>query len=284
MVIYIKIKNLRDNWLKDTNRWFTEAKTTPSLYWTDNLSIPLWSLIISKHVYNWAPNFVSQICFTPPVVFPSNFRLTTLFLKPRPQTVELFITLLFLLYTISYSLISTIQYKYIWWDHIYHNDISSFTYSTKIASYQSPWFRHYVLQYIFHKVAKGILLKLKAKQKLFTWMKCSLGENAKLEERLTSLQWPQIPTWSIYHCSFRVQWSLYSYHMGHVLFLKHSGQTIAKGCTLFLFSGFQHPSLSICFINPSIPSSLYLNITFRVGLSYPSYLYFNPPPILYFLP
>lgn len=153
----------------------------------------------------------------------------------------------------------------------------SFTYCTKIASYLSPWFRHYVLQYIFHKVAKVILLKLKAKQKLFTWRKCSLGENANLEERLTSLQSPQIPTWSIYHCFFEFSHHSTLITWATLLFLKHSGQTIAKGCTLFLFSGFQHPSLSICFINPSIPSSLYLNITFKVGLSYPSYLYFNPP-------
>lgn len=176
MLIYMKIKNLRDTWLKNTNRWFIEAWITPSLYWTDNLSTPLWSLIISKHVYNWAPNFMSQICFTP-VVFPSNCRLSTLFSKPRPQIVELFITLLFLLYTISCSLIfllystvyytvqytiiniCNIQYKYMWWDHIYHNDISFFTCSTKIASYQSPWFRHYIPSIYFPQSSQSDLIK-----------------------------------------------------------------------------------------------------------------------------
>ena len=41
MPSYITHISLRDNWVKDTNRWFIRAWTTVFLYWTANMSILL---------------------------------------------------------------------------------------------------------------------------------------------------------------------------------------------------------------------------------------------------
>lgn len=70
MSSYIKkIINIADNWVKDTKRWFIEAWTFPAvfLYWTANVSL-IFKKSQNWHVYNWTPNFLSQICFAPTIV------------------------------------------------------------------------------------------------------------------------------------------------------------------------------------------------------------------------
>lgn len=92
-----------------------------------------WKSKLKKNVHNWAPSFVSQICFALPIVLPSNYRSTAFFSKSRPKTLELFITLPFLLYKILF-INSRINYTvkiYTLWDHMHFS--SSFTWLITIA-------------------------------------------------------------------------------------------------------------------------------------------------------